>query len=266
MGGSGWLKGKSGPFGLLRRAVVLLLPWMMARDATAQTYADEACASLYRLYNNTGHASAGKTVEIEPGVNVTLGWLNATGWPDIYDPSNCAFCEWFGVLCDPGSQVVELDLTANNLIGTLPPELGSLAPALQALRVGANPFLGGVIPQELCSSSLFFEEHFETQVCGCNDICNVDLGTEGPLQPPDPLQVLGSGMVEMYIVNNHPYAPMLIHTWEEEAFVLESRVDISPDVGELQPNEFLHMPVGDGNFHVGENLIVPFPKSRMSLH
>ena len=44
-------------------------------------------------------------------------WINNSGW--LTSPVN----EWYGVtLTDDGCGVVKIDLTQNNLIGTLPPE------------------------------------------------------------------------------------------------------------------------------------------------
>eukprot|EP00980_Cylindrotheca_fusiformis_P015861 scaffold4637_cov128-Cylindrotheca_fusiformis.AAC.32 len=44
-----------------------------------------------------------------------VSWSNRDGWGDTAD-----FCEWYGIKCDAGKRVVSIDLSDNNLIGTVP--------------------------------------------------------------------------------------------------------------------------------------------------
>ena len=70
-------------------------------------------------------------------------WVYNTNWLD----ENIHHCNWYKVTCDSESNVTELNLYANNLIGSIPPELGNLI-KLQVLSLGMNQ-LTGFIPPEL---------------------------------------------------------------------------------------------------------------------
>jgi M6 family metalloprotease-like protein len=88
--------------------------------------AESEINALIELYNNTG------------GDN----WTEKTNWL-VGDP--CAD-KWFGVECGIGS-VQNLDLTNNNLNGSLPASIGNLTD-LQNLKLGNNQ-LSGPIPAEI---------------------------------------------------------------------------------------------------------------------
>ena len=68
--------------------------------------------------------------------NATDGpnWVNNGNWL-----SDEALGEWYGVTTDGGGRVTRLDLNTNQLIGEIPPELGSLS-NLQWLEVGSGSF------------------------------------------------------------------------------------------------------------------------------
>ena len=70
-------------------------------------------------------------------------WLNSENWL-TEEPLE----EWYGVEVDAGGRVAALDLTENNLAGTITPELGDLA-HLGSLLLGDNFELTGAIPPEL---------------------------------------------------------------------------------------------------------------------
>ena len=70
------------------------------------------------------------------------GWTDKTNW-DSAEPLNT----WFGVTLLGNDRVLELDLSANNVRGTLPADLGSLT-ELNALDLSKNQ-LRGPIPEEL---------------------------------------------------------------------------------------------------------------------
>ena len=80
-------------------------------------------ATLMVLYNSTGGAS----------------WTNKDNWGST-EPLN----DWFGVTADGSENVTDLDLSGNNLRGTLPIELGSLT-TLNALDLSDNG-LSGTLP------------------------------------------------------------------------------------------------------------------------
>jgi Leucine-rich repeat (LRR) protein len=84
-------------------------------------------AALVALYNSTNG----------PSWRVRTNWLSGT----------ISHCDWYGVLCEgePGSRkVVSLDLFNNNLVGTIPGELGDLV-HLKVLKLISNR-LSGTIP------------------------------------------------------------------------------------------------------------------------
>ena len=80
-------------------------------------------ATLMALYDGTGGAS----------------WTDKTNWGST-EPLN----DWFGVTADSNENVTDLDLSGNNLRGTLPAALGSLT-SLTTLDLSANA-LSGTVP------------------------------------------------------------------------------------------------------------------------
>ena len=78
---------------------------------------------------------------------------NATGGPDWINNTNwlsaAPLGEWYGVDTDRDGRVTNLNLLLNELIGTIPPELGALS-NLQQLNLWDNE-LSGAIPPELGS-------------------------------------------------------------------------------------------------------------------
>ncbi len=96
-------------------------------DCAIQTQIPTAeCEALVALYNATNGAS----------------WTNNTGWLQTATP-----CSWFGIHCDNESKLTGLHLDSNNLVGTIPVELGDLA-HLAVLDLRLNQ-LTGSIPAEL---------------------------------------------------------------------------------------------------------------------
>src|SRR5687768_13269672 len=88
-------------------------------------------AALIELYNSTN------------GPN----WTNNTGWstanPNVVQSVN----GWYGIEVDQQGHVIELDLVGNNLVGSIPPTIGSLL-HLWALQLGNNN-LSGPIPSSV---------------------------------------------------------------------------------------------------------------------
>ncbi|MDE2794930.1 MAG: Ig-like domain-containing protein [Gemmatimonadota bacterium] len=70
-------------------------------------------------------------------------WHNSENWL-----TGEPLADWHGVEVDAGGRVTKLDLTDNNLAGTIPPDLGDLA-HLESLLLDDNFDLTGPIPPEL---------------------------------------------------------------------------------------------------------------------
>jgi Leucine-rich repeat (LRR) protein len=69
-------------------------------------------------------------------------WTNQAGW--LTDTS---VCSWFGITCDGIPSVRQINLPFNNMIGSIPAELGSFT-NLKLLYLSSNHLVGG-IPAEL---------------------------------------------------------------------------------------------------------------------
>ena len=83
--------------------------------------------TLVDLYNSTG------------GDN----WTNKTNWLGAEGTE----CSWYGVQCDGNENVTQLSLERNNLVGSIPEEIGDLS-TLQLLLMGGNQ-LSGTIPSSI---------------------------------------------------------------------------------------------------------------------
>ena len=87
--------------------------------------------------------------------NALIALYNSTDGPNWTDSTNwntsAPVNDWFGVTVE-GNQVVNITLTSNNLVGTLPAELGDLS-GLQTLNLYDNQ-ISGTIPIEIgnCTS------------------------------------------------------------------------------------------------------------------
>jgi len=119
--------------------------------ATATPLAFTSCASIVGL---TQPADCDALVALYNGTNGAT-WTNRTSWLATNAP-----CSWYGVACTSG-RVTQLILNNNNLLGTLPTQLGNLT-NLTALNLASNQ-LSGNIPTELGNlvnlSSLYFQEN-----------------------------------------------------------------------------------------------------------
>jgi hypothetical protein len=86
-------------------------------------------------------------------------WTNNNGWLDTNTP-----CSWDGVDCT-GNRVTSLDLSTNNLSGTLPSEIGNLS-SLSSLLLSDNPDLGGPMPGAMTNIT-----NLETYRFANTDLC-----------------------------------------------------------------------------------------------
>jgi len=65
-------------------------------------------------------------------------WINSDGWMEEIDE-----CDWYGVLCDEKSSIVGLNLTENNLAGSIPVDI-TLLSSLLSLDLSGNALSGSL--------------------------------------------------------------------------------------------------------------------------
>ena len=116
---------------------LLVLFSLFSLNTFAQGSLEGDRLTLVALYNSAGGGS----------------WTNKTGWV-VPGSAGDNPCGWYGITCS-GGRVTSLDLSNNNMGGTLPPEIGELS-ELKSLNLGFStdfgiPFslLGGAIPTQL---------------------------------------------------------------------------------------------------------------------
>lgn len=64
-------------------------------------------------------------------------WTDNSGWIDGDQSGTCDYCNWYGIKCDYLGQIIEIDLSANNLQGQLPQDIAALT-KLKELRLNNN--------------------------------------------------------------------------------------------------------------------------------
>lgn len=70
-------------------------------------------------------------------------WTNNTGWIDGVSNTDCNYCNWYGISCDQNSKITDINLSYNNLNGTIPPSLASLD-KLENLILSSNNLVGNI--------------------------------------------------------------------------------------------------------------------------
>jgi Leucine-rich repeat (LRR) protein len=149
------------------------------------------------------------------------GWTNNSGWkaPPL-DGDGFALpgteSAWFGVTVDANAkEVSEISLTGNNLIGTIPPEIGDLS-ELQNLRLADNR-LTGSIPAGIGNlTRLYHLILMNNQLTGSipPEIGNLSrLGylflDRNMLSGPIPLELCSlPNLVQLYLYSNHLSGPI----------------------------------------------------------
>ena len=86
------------------------------------------------------------------------GWTNSEGWL-----TDAAIGDWHGVTTDSLGRIVEVDLAANGLDGSVPGELGDLT-RMTVLKLGDNT-LSGRLPQSLARVPLREFRYPGTELC-----------------------------------------------------------------------------------------------------
>lgn len=74
------------------------------------------------------------------------GWNIKSGWSSGALGVNCNVCTWYGVNCNSAGRVRTLVLWNNNLVGTIPPEIGDLS-SLTNLELRSNHLYGSLPPE-----------------------------------------------------------------------------------------------------------------------
>ncbi len=125
-------------------------------------------SALVTLYNATDGAN----------------WTNNTNWL-----SEEPLGDWHGVTTDDEGRVTRLRLSSNNLVGTIPAELGNLS-NLTSLSLGRND-LTGAIPSQLGNLS-----NLETLWLGDNQLTGAIPAELGSLSNLDYLGIEGNGLTD----------------------------------------------------------------------
>ena len=155
----------------------------------------------------------------EPDREVLVALYNATDGPNWANNTNWlsarSLGEWHGVTTDANGRVTRLNLSTNQLIGTIPPELGNLA-NLQSLDLWGNQLSGGIPP------SLGSLANLQGLVLGSNKLTGpipLELGSLANLQSLDlsynqltgtiPASLAGlSNLRQLYLGDNQLTGPV----------------------------------------------------------
>ncbi len=129
-------------------------------------FADEFCTQGFRCEPDC-HPDYEALVALYTGTNGD-DWTNNTGWLE-----ECDVCDWAGVSCNGAGRVSQLQLSNNNLTGTLPAELADLT-EIFILNVEVNA-LTGPLP-DLSGYSRF---QYATAAQQSTQRCLPGLGTYG---------------------------------------------------------------------------------------
>ena len=129
--------------GLCAPGTRAFVTWLRSIRSTAAWYCNAAdMAALVSLYEATGGPD----------------WRDSGGWL-----GDALLDDWRGVTTDSLGRVFELDLTDNNLAGSVHPTLASLT-RMTALRIGGNR-LSGPLPLGLARLPLRELDYSDTEVC-----------------------------------------------------------------------------------------------------
>jgi hypothetical protein len=101
------------------------------------------CEALVALYGSTNGA----------------GWTDHTNWLDNTQPST-----WYGVILDSG-HVISIHQTLNNLVGSIPAELGNLSNMLY-LYLNINQLTGSIPPELGSLNNLVYFGMYSNQLTG----------------------------------------------------------------------------------------------------
>ena len=105
----------------------------------------EGAGNYTASFSATGPAAISQHDILTTLYNSTDGgsWTDNTNWLGAEGTE----CSWYGVQCDGDNKVTALDLNQNNLVGSIPSELGDLI-SIQFISLGGNQ-LSGTIPSSI---------------------------------------------------------------------------------------------------------------------
>jgi hypothetical protein len=169
-------------------------------------------------------------------------WSRNDNWLDKSIPH----CDWYGVECDSEGRVQSLRLAHNQLIGSIPPELGSLT-NLTYLRLAWNQ-LGGSIPPEL--GTLTTLTHFDLAINQLSGSIPVELSNLSSLTYFD----LGWNQLSGSIP---PELGKLSNLGDLRLYANNLNGSIPPELGNLSDLFFLEL--------YGNQLSGPIPQELSSL-
>ena len=145
-----------------------------AMDSTLTLYAEgPGTARISVTARDPGGLATDQIIDVTVGPysdrQILVLFYEAAGGPSWYGRegwlSDAPLEDWLGVEVDDDGNVIELELYRNNLVGSIPPELGGLA-SLSRLQLASN-HLSGPIPAELAElSKLSFLGFFNNDLEG----------------------------------------------------------------------------------------------------
>ena len=123
--------------------------WLTYCGNDQMNFEENICLRDWTDFCNTNGDCSGNTVGEHPDFAPLMALYNSTNGPTWTNNTNwgtCDPCTWYGVYCDYG-RVRELNLENNNLVGTIPEEIGQLE-RLDVLIL-ANNQLSGTVPDAI---------------------------------------------------------------------------------------------------------------------
>jgi len=142
-----WYKGDT-PISGANDSTLTILPVQMSDEGVYFSKITNTVATALTLYSKVIHVNV-TLAGMDKDSLALIAFYNSTGGPDWTNNTNWLngpVSEWYGITVKD-NRVSEIDLHSNNLIGTIPPEIGNLD-SLERLKLWANS-LTDTLPAEL---------------------------------------------------------------------------------------------------------------------
>lgn len=143
-----WYKGGI-PLSGANDSILTISPVQMSDKGVYSSEITNTVATALTLYSKVIHVNVTLS-GMDKDSLALIAFYNSTGGPDWTNNTNWLngpVKEWHGITVKD-NRVSEIDLHSNNLIGTIPPEIGNLD-SLERLKLWANS-LTDTLPSELC--------------------------------------------------------------------------------------------------------------------